>query len=133
MLDDLVPRERGVGADCYREAEPARVRSRRGPREAEITERGQHVGKAERAASVSDRFLVSIRSLTVAARQDEPFLRLTSLCNFRLTDLRRSRKTIWKDALMIDGHATVEADRRINLLKVELFDIIERHTLKNVQ
>jgi len=34
---------------------------------------------------------------------------------------------------MIDGHATVEADRRINLLKVELFDIIERHTLKNVQ
>jgi len=51
--------------------------------EAEITKRGQ----AERAASASDRFLVSIRSLTVAARQDEPFLRLTSLCNFRLTDL----------------------------------------------
>ena len=29
---------------------------------------------------------------------------------------------------MIDEHATAEADRRIDLLKVELFDIIERQT-----
>jgi hypothetical protein len=45
------------------------------------------VGEAERAASVSDRSFGSIRVLTVAARQDEPLPRLTSLWNLGPADL----------------------------------------------
>jgi len=55
--------------------------------EVEVTERSQRCRRAERAASVSDRFFDGIRSLTVAARQDEPLPMLKSRWNIRLTEL----------------------------------------------